>query len=116
MSFTVDQIIEGARDQLQDVDADRHTDVRLLRAVNAGLSEMRNLRPDLISFRKFIDANFPLKEQIINSGTALPLAPHFFTPVVDYVVGYVSMADDEAANDNRAISLLSKFKASLMQG
>ena len=116
MSFTVDQIIDGARYQLQDVDKDRHSDVRFLSAINAGLSELRGMRPDLIAFRSFVDDNFPLKEQIIKSGTALPLSAHFYTPLLDFVVGYVSMADDEAANDQRAVALLSRFKATLRQG
>ena len=110
---TITEIVEQARDLLQDtVEPYRYSDLRIVRSINGGLRESFRLRPDL-----FLGVSYVLPiivEADIAAETTFPLEDQFFMPIVEYIVGIIELSDDEFAVDNRAITLLSAFRQSLI--
>lgn len=106
---TVDDYIGAARIQLQDTRLPyRWTEDRYYIALNAAISEAGRLRPDF-----WLSGTIPQYEtgdQVIDVNVMYRL------PIVFYVVGWLQTSDMEDTNDQRAISFLSRFSASLTGG
>lgn len=128
MSSFVTKTLDDAVNEIRmiindnDVTAPRYTQDQVVAKINSALREVYRYRPDAWT------GNFTLpilsKNQIPTfvSGDlgANPLTPWplddrlFFSPVVLYVAGILDLSDDEFADDNRAMSLLTSFRATLI--
>jgi hypothetical protein len=111
MAHTLSDILTLARDQLQDTRTPyRHSDEKLIRYLNMSLATGLRVRPDLF---------LPNVHQADYAYTTADLAVVF--PVefsyreafVYYLVGTVSLEDDEFVADGRAAALLAQFKQKL---
>ena len=107
----VSDMIAMVRDVLQDDDADRYSNARLIRGINLGVLDTRRVRPDLFIGRyseptwqaTALSDEFPLPEVIVPS-------------IVKYTAGWAELADDEYTTDGRAASLLTAFRTDLGAG
>jgi len=118
MSWTLDTAVQHVREQLQDTDplALRHSNAKLVRVLNLALVDARKLRPDLFlpNIFEYVPVYFTDADLAQLPQTPIPIDPMYFTPLVDYVVGYVSMEDDEFAVGGRAVTLLNRFSQKLV--
>ena len=107
---TIADIITESRRLLQDtVTPYRFDDGRLYWAFNVALKTVLQNRPDL-----FIDTSFVASEyDTSNSGDPFPLEDMYMLTVIDFIVGYTEMSDDEFTTDGRAATLLRTFRAQL---
>lgn len=124
MAKTYENLIDEARQLLQDTDADdpRWTDAYMLNALNRGLQELGRIRPD--AFYDLYDANqLNIPEIVDNDAATAPqydwatefqVDMMFFTPLVSYVVGSIEVTDDEFTVDGRAMMLLTAFHNSVI--
>ena len=111
-TLTLDDVFARARELLQDTDAERYPDTRLLGAANMGLTQMARIRPDmttLVATSLFLPSD-------VGHAKPLPIDWTFFGSLVEFVVGWCQAADDEFAVDQRAAALLGRFTAQLTQG
>lgn len=115
MSFSVDDVLAAARDLLQDDEKVRYNDVRLIRALNLAISNMRRVRPDIVALWQSIP-NYPYTSGTVGGGVLLPVDDQFFDPLVSFVAGWVEMADDEFTIDNRANTLITRFSSQITLG
>jgi hypothetical protein len=117
MAFTVEDLINQARDIVQDTgmefdyeDPDRHTDTKMIRFLNTALADAYRLRPDLFFPGVFDRSTLPVYTVTdITNQTPFPVDVTYFSVFVDYVAGYIGLADDEFAQDGRAVALLNRF-------
>ena len=117
MAFTVEDLINQARDIVQDTgmefdyeDPDRHTDTKMIRFLNTALADAYRLRPDLFFPGVFDRSTLPVYTVTdITNQTPFPVDVTYFSAFVDYVAGYIGLADDEFAQDGRAVALLNRF-------
>jgi hypothetical protein len=117
MTWSIDSAVANVRELLQDKQVPyRNATVEIVGVLNIALVEARKLRPDLYlpelasyepSF--FIEADLGLEPP-----TAFPIDPMYFAAIVEYIVGYISMEDDEFAVGGRAVTLLNRFAQKLV--
>lgn len=114
MPRTIADVITQARQVVQDVGADRHTDEKLIGYLNNAMADAFRIRRSLF----LPTATFPTPPEYtasdITGATDFPIDDEFYTPFVDYVAGYVGIEDDEFAQDNRAVTLLNRFSQKLL--
>ena len=115
MAFTIDTVVSRAREILQDAEKDRYADQRLVDGLNLAITDMMRIRPDIPSLQTTIP-NFPYKAADLGQSVLVPFNQKYMSPVVAYVAGWVELADDEFAVDNRAVSLLMRFQTQLVVG
>lgn len=118
MAWKISDAITQSRQIVQDTRSEsyRHTDEKLIGYFNSAISDARKLRPDI--FLTGVTASLwepvPLYTVAdLTNDTDFPLDQQYFTPVVDYVAGYIGMEDDEYAQDGRAVALLTRFAQKL---
>ena len=114
MSYTVGQIIDSARELLNDADADsyRYTEDVMYQALNKAFTEARRARADL-----FLRTDGVVTRYDPALPTAVfPFGDQYVAPVVEYVAGYAELRDDEYTVDGRAIALLSAFTKAMTGG
>jgi len=117
MAFTVEDLINQARDIVQDTgmefdydDPDRHTNAKMIRFLNTALADCYRIRPDLFFPGVFDRSTLPVyTEADIAAQTPFGVDDTYFSAFVDYVAGYIGLADDEFAQDGRAVALLNRF-------
>ena len=113
MVWVVGDVVSQARRLLQDTGTPyRYTDDELVSAYNSAMAEVRRLRSDLL----LPDLNDYQQAVRLGVDLAEPLAVEdsFFPALVDYVVGYTSMQEDEFAVDGRAMALMARFSSRLV--
>ena len=115
MSFTINQFASTVRAIVQDVDGTRYPSSMLLGALNTALTELRRIRPDVLSIQEQIP-HFPYTNMAADGNRELPVGDVFFGPLVSYVSGWLELSDDEFTTDGRAATLLARFTAQLTQG
>jgi len=113
---TIGELVTTARDLLQD-NRDpakapyRHIDEKLCRYLNMALMDAKRLRPDLflpdISTKEFAFAK-------TDFAVPFPLEYMYQSPFIEYMVGMVSVEEDEYVEEGRAAALLMRFGAKLM--
>lgn len=114
---TVEQVAAAARSLLQDSNnaptgGYRYSDNEVALAITDAIAEARRLRPDL--FLAFgLDTALPLHTTAAGNTTVLPVADTYFVPIVNHVVGRLSLREDEFSNDGRAVTLTQLFSAAL---
>lgn len=117
MAFTVEDLINQARDIVQDTgmefdydDPDRHTNAKMIRFLNTALADAYRVRPDLFFPGVFDRSTLPVYTvSDIDAQTPFGVDVTYFSAFVDYVAGYIGLADDEFAQDGRAVALLNRF-------
>tara|TARA_R110000851_G_scaffold265570_7_gene418094 strand:- start:4619 stop:4987 length:369 start_codon:yes stop_codon:yes gene_type:complete len=118
MSWTLDTALSHIRDLLKDTQADayRHSSAKILRVTNVALVEARKLRPDLFipSLVTYSAPTLTTADLGQDPQTPLPIDDMYFMPIVEYVVGFVSMEDDEFVIDGRAVQLLNRFSQKMI--
>lgn len=113
MSWLISDAVASIREQLQDTRAGsyRYSDVKLLRYLNTAFSDVRRLRPDL--FLPLLDVP-TFTETNLTTPTDFPIDGMYYSAVVDYVAGIVSLEEDEFSVDGRATVLLNRFAQKLI--
>jgi hypothetical protein len=109
----IGDLIKQIRVLLQDLDPAgggyRYSDVELITNVNQGLVEMYRMRPDI-----FLALGFKIPfYNNIDLTKAITIEPQFVPSLIYYAVGMAQLRDDEATQDQRAGSFLSKFTSML---
>ena len=113
MVWTVQKAVDRVRVLLADqVVPFRNPDSEIIDGLNMALVESRKLRPDLYLPKVYLYEAPSLTEADLASD--LPIDAMYFTPVVEYVAGWVSLEDDEFAVDGRAITLLNRFSQKMV--
>jgi len=109
---TVGQIVARARTLLQDtVEPYRHPDTDLIAALNEACMEARRLRPDF--YLRTLNLPLPVFAAVGDTVTDAKIPSEFRPAFIYYIVGNVSLQDDENAEDARATVFLNKFVAQL---
>lgn len=111
MARTVQDVINRAREVLQDADATRYSDAELLRHVMDGLLAVRSIRPDLFvgQYGAALPDTLPLT-------APLPVPDNLFASIGWYVSGAAELRDDEFAVDGRAMVLQQALTKKLVSG
>lgn len=99
MTRTVQDVIDAARDCINDTDKVRYGDPALIRFVREGVNYLLLHRPDL-----FIGA-WTIAD-LTNGGDTLPVPDAMFQPMVHFVTGMAEIKDDEYAVNGRASTVL----------
>lgn len=111
MPVTVAFVVNSARGVLQDRRSPyRYSDEDLIEYVTFGLLEAFRVRPDLLP----LSSGFSAPALSLSMDDLLPLPDMYVPQLVNYVVGRAELRDDEAAEANRALSLVQAFGASLV--
>lgn len=124
VSKTLDDAVNEIRMLINDNDPDgyRFTQQQVLDKLNTGLREVYRYRPDAYvgNFQQGILSVTPVVTFAVTDLGLVPQTPFplddrlFFSPVVFYVVGMLDLTDDEFADDNRAMTVLTSFRAQLI--
>lgn len=111
MAQTLGDVLTLCRDQLQDTRQPyRHSTEKLYRYLNLALSDALSLRPDLFLPSAYA-AEFAYTET--DAATTVPIEFGYIVALVYYVVGTVSIEDDEFVANGRGAALLAQFKRKL---
>jgi hypothetical protein len=135
---TWQSVLDQAREILQDENANayRYTNQKLLNCLNRGVQELARLRPDAF-WDLFLSDDFITPEVVLTDSNPeegdgdeeeadavedgeiglsanfnLPMM--FHGPLVFFVAGSAELTDDEFAEDNRAMSLMTAFKGQVL--
>lgn len=119
MARTIPDVITEARKLLQDTRASsyRYSDAYLIGLLNLALQEIYRLRPDaFIGCCTDEDIAVPtyVEADAADNTKTFPIDAIFFLATVYHIVGNAQLADDEFADDNRAIVLLRSFRDMLV--
>ena len=111
--WTISDALTQAREIVQDVDGDRHTDAKLVGYLNNAMADARRIRPDL--FLPNVSTGTTPFYTVADLATppAFRIEDIYFTAVVEYIAGFVGLGDDEFAQDNRAGTLLLRYAQKL---
>jgi hypothetical protein len=121
---SLDDAVNEIRMLINDLDllAPRFTQTQVLDKLNTALLEVYRYRPDAYvgNFQQgILSQNQPTTYTAADLGQ-VPLTPWpldirlFFTPVIMYVVGLLDLTDDEFADDNRAMTVITAFRNMLI--
>jgi hypothetical protein len=128
MAKTYQNLVDEAREILQDTDEDalRYSNAMLLNKLNRALKELKRLRPEAY-WDTFDEFDVVVPEVVDDASAASDsdvatadltddvIVPDiFYTALVYFVVGSAELVDDEFAEDNRAMTLLTQFKAMVL--
>jgi hypothetical protein len=121
---SLDDAVNEVRMVINDNDPDgyRFTQLQVIQKINTALREVYRYRPDAYvgNFQQgILSTNSPITFAVsdlgLNPATPFPLDDRlFFAPVVFYVVGLLDLTDDEFADDNRAMTVLTAFRNELI--
>lgn len=121
---SLDDAVNEIRMLINDNDPDgyRFTQLQVLDKINTALLEVYRYRPDAYTgnFQQgILSVNSPMSyapaDLSLDPPTPYPLDIRlFFSPVVFYVVGMLDLTDDEFADDNRAMTVLTAFRSQLI--
>lgn len=100
-------LILRVREMLQDMDADRYKDARILAAINLGVLDIRRKRPDLFIGR------FSQPTPQFTLADTFDLPEIMIPPLLEWAIGWIEMSDDEYSEDGRASVMLKKSDADL---
>ncbi len=110
--MTVGNLVTQARTLLQDDAGDRWSDAKIYGSLNMGLLEARRVRPDFYrDTLEFIPRYDPTTD--VNEPVSFPV--EFIPALINFMVGYTQLIDDEATSDARATVFLNTFTAKLTQ-
>lgn len=104
MAFTMQQVVDRAREPLNDDDKTRYSDTLLLGYANDAVLILRNKRPDFF-FGQF--SALPGSKVL---GDNLPLPDEVFPAIADYVTARAETKNDESVLEQRAAMFFGLFK------
>lgn len=108
---TISDIVESSREILQDETVPyRYSDDRLVRTYNGALREAFRIRPDLFLGVSYVIPTYTTSDV----ATDLVIEEQYYNAVVDFIVGWVELSDDEFTLDQRAAALLTAFRNQLV--
>lgn len=119
---TIDDAFAEARAVINDSNSERFTDDLVMLKFNTALSEVWRYRPDS-RIGNFVQGVFSRNPQMTYTvaddlaqvpPTPFPIDEVYFSPVVFYIAGLLDLSDDEFSDDNRAMTLLTSFRAMLI--
>lgn len=118
MARTVGNLVAEARQLLNDEvpisGAPRFPNADLTAALNEGILQIRSKRPD--AFLAYgLRNTVPVYSYPANSASVFPFDDMFYSPLLFYVVGRSELTEDTFADDNRAVTLMSKFVSQLLK-
>ena len=104
MPVTMQDVIDSARETLNDEDADRYSDPTLFDHAVEALDELCLQRPDLFigQFSSYDGSSLALDDDF-------PIDTKYRRAVADYVVGRAEMKDDEHVLSQRATLMVQLF-------
>lgn len=105
--MTLQEIVDLAREPLNDEDKDRYTDAQLLVHTIHGLLTAYRNRYDLFMG----GATVPSTSMTLAS--TFPLAPEFAQVIADYVTARAESRDDEHVNNGRMAGFATVFSATV---
>jgi hypothetical protein len=107
---TVADYITEARALLQDARTPyRYSDGEIAAAIGLGLYEARRLRPEL-----FTAGVVPSITSATTTGTAVAMDVQYRMSLLYYVVGHISMRDEEEGSDSRGAGYKRMFLAQML--
>lgn len=116
MARTISSFLTDARNLLSDTRTPyRYSDLRLITALNNGLAELARIRPDAY-YSTFDEIDIVVPEYAdsdTDKAKTFPLGYLFYLPILEFVVGFIELSDDEFTQDGRAAILLQKFELSV---
>lgn len=108
---SISNVITQARRQLQDtVSPYRHSDEELVDNFNGAMREAYRIRPDLFLGLSYTYTTYTTSDLALD----FPLSDFLIPQFVAYITGFTELVDDEYAVDGRAMALLNRFSASLL--
>lgn len=109
---TVQDYLEDARILLLDeVEPYRYSSRSLVRALNNGILEGRNIRPEI--FKSYFRTTLPSYSET-NLTASVDIPPQCRMAFLYYMCGMAQLRDDESTQDSRAALFLSKFRSQLL--
>ena len=122
--FTYETLISEARGFLKDTDVTgfRYSDNMLISVLNRGLNDLYRIRPDAwYSFYNVypsgvpeIPDNFITESGQVNWEADFQPDIRFYPAVIDYVVGFIHMMEDEHVTRGVAQAFLSEFRKKVL--
>lgn len=115
MAKTYENSVDEAREILQDtVEPYRYSDASLLNILNRALQSIARIRPDAY-WDTFSGSDIVVPEiTSITLTDNFPLPMQFYAPVVNFIVAWAEVLDDEFTQDGRAGLLMQQFKMEVM--
>lgn len=107
-----DYVVSARRLLLDEVEPYRYPTADLVDALNFGVTEAVRVRPDL--FFKALRSGLNPTYSSASTGASVTFDVRYRTSLLNYMVGFVQLRDDEATQDQRAGALLTRFLAQLM--
>lgn len=110
--YTGQRALDRAYEILQD-DGTRYPRAQLIAYINEGIAAVRRVRPDVFIGQYTV----PLPQ--ITEGTLaspLPTPDSMFEALAYYTAGRAELRDDEFAVDGRAMTMIGRLQATLLQG
>lgn len=108
MAHTLQDIVDLARESLNDDDGDRWPDETLLLFAQDGFGELMRLRPDL-----YVGQYSTFDQTALELVTASPLDNQYSRLVADYVVARAESEDAEEMVDGRAAAFMKLMESRL---
>lgn len=99
--FTYQDVVNLAREPLNDTDKARYSDSQLMLYTNTAILTLAQRRPDL-----FIGQFDNLPTGQADLADDFPLPPAYYVTLSDYVTARAEMIDDEHANTGRAAAFM----------
>lgn len=106
MALTYQDIVDLAREPLNDTDKARYADGTLMIYTNSAILSLYQRRPDL-----FIGQFGNLPTGQADLADTFPLPPGYMVTLADYVTARAEMIDDEHANTGRAAAFMQLLNA-----
>lgn len=122
MAKTLPNLVDEVRELMQDTreSSYRYSNARLLAQINTSFREVQRLRPDAFAGCCSDDGvglpDYTEDDLAEDPPIVFPIDELFFQSVVFHAVSVIQLADDEFADDGRAISLMSAFRQQLLGG
>lgn len=101
MAFTYQDVVNLAREPLNDTDKARYSDSQLMMYTNSAILFLSQRRPDL-----FIGQFDSLPSGQSSLSDNFPLEAAYTVTLADYVTARAEMVDDEHANTGRAAAFM----------
>lgn len=105
MAVTLQDVIDSARETLNDDDQDRYSDPKLLAHANEGLDELFLHRPDLFIGQLDTYAG----DGSLAAADDFPIDSKYRRAIADYAIARAEMKDDEHVLSQRATLMVQLF-------
>lgn len=108
---TIQSLLTAARSVLHDTETVRYTDADLFEGFNQALAIIRRNRPDAYA-ALYGEESYTFSTA--NLADPFPLDPQFIPGVINYIIAWCELREDQYTNEGRAAALIQRFSAQLM--